>query len=118
MKNVLSVRLEEKSMSRLRDRAQEEGKELSAVARELIDEGLVLAAMREYREGKLSLATLASRTGLSVSEAIDVLAELGVGSPIDYEEYLEGLDAARSLMVRDEEESKKRSRKRRSTKKK
>ncbi len=111
MKNVLSVRLEEKSMNRLRDRAQEEGKELSAVARELIDEGLVLAAMREYREGKLSLGTLASRTGRSVSEAIGVLAELGVGSPIEYEEYMEGLDAARSLMVRDAQASRKRSRK-------
>jgi hypothetical protein len=105
-------------MNRLRDRAHEEGKELSTVARELIDEGLVLAAMREYREGKLSLGTLAIRTGLSVSEAIDILAELGVGSPIEYEEYLEGLDAARSLMVREGNELKGGSRRRRSRAKK
>ena len=111
MKNVLSVRLEEKAMDRLRDRAHKEGKELSAVARELIDEGLVLAAMREYREGKLSLGTLASRMGLSVSEALDALAELGVASPIEYEEYLEGSDTARALMVRDAQASRKRSRK-------
>jgi hypothetical protein len=112
MKNVLSVRLDEKAMGRLRDRAHKEGKELSAVARELIDEGLVLSTMREYREGKLSLGMLASRLGVSVSEAFDALAELGVGSPIEYEEYLEGSDSARALMVRDAEASKRRGRKR------
>ena len=111
MKNVLSVRLEEKAMDRLRERAHKEGKELSAMARELIDEGLVLAAMREYRDGKLSLGTLASRLGVSVSEALDALAELGVASPIEYQEYLEGSDTARALMVRDAQASRKRSRK-------
>jgi hypothetical protein len=111
MKNVLSVRLDEKAMGRLRDRARKEGKELSAVARELIDEGLVLATMREYREGKLSLGLLASRLGLSVSEALDVLSELGVASPIEYEEYLESSETARSLLVRDAEASKELSRK-------
>jgi hypothetical protein len=65
--------------------------------------GLVLAAMREYREGKRSLGTLASRLGLSVSEAVDALAELGVTSPIEYEEYLEGSATARSLVVPDGE---------------
>jgi hypothetical protein len=111
MKNVLSVRLGEKAMDRLRDRARKEGKELSAVARELINEGLVLASMREYREGKLSLGTLANRLGLSVSEALDALAELGVASPIEYEEYLEGNSTARALMVRDGESYRERARK-------
>ena len=95
MKNVLSVRLDETAMSKLRDRARKEGKELSTVARELIDEGLVLATMREYREGKLSLGLLASRLGLSVSEAFDLLAELGVVSPIEYGDYLEASETAR-----------------------
>jgi hypothetical protein len=61
MKNVLSVRLNERAMGRLQDLARQRGKELSAVARELIDDGLVLAAMREYREGRLSEASETAR---------------------------------------------------------
>jgi hypothetical protein len=111
MKNVLSVRPDERAMSRLRERARKEGKELSTVARDLIDEWLVLATMREYREGRLSLGPLASRLGLSVSEALDLLAEIGVVSPIAYDEYLEGAETARALLVRDAEGQKRRSRK-------
>jgi hypothetical protein len=111
MKNVLSVRLDERAMSRLRERARKEGRELSTVARDLIDEGLVLSAMREYREGKLSLGLLASRLGLSVSEALDSLAEIGVVSPVAYDEYLESTETARALLVRDAEGHKRRSRK-------
>ena len=112
MKNVLSVRLNEKAMGRLQDLARQSGKELSAVARELIDDGLVLKAMREYREGRLSLGTLASRLGLSLSETLDALAELGVPSPIGYEEYLEASDTARALTVRDAADEKRPSRRR------
>ena len=112
MKNVLSVRLDAKTMERLREQARREGKEVSAVARELIGEGWVLTAMRGYREGKLSLGAMASKLGLSVSEALDVLAELGVGSPIEFEEYLEGSEAARALLARDHQGSRPRPRKR------
>jgi len=39
-----------------------------------------------YREGKLSLSTLATRLELSASETIDLLAEFGIESPIDYDD--------------------------------
>jgi predicted HTH domain antitoxin len=45
-----------------------------------------------YREGKMSLGTLSSKLKLSVSETIDLLAEFGVESPVDYEDYLKGFD--------------------------
>ena len=45
-----------------------------------------------YREGKLSLSTLATRLELSVSETIGLLAEFGIESPIDYDDYLKGDD--------------------------
>ncbi len=45
-----------------------------------------------YREGKISLSTLASKLELYVSETIDLMAEFGVESPIDYEDYLKGFD--------------------------
>jgi hypothetical protein len=40
----------------------------------------------------MSLGTLSSKLELSVSETIDLLAEFGVESPIDYEDYLKGFD--------------------------
>lgn len=45
-----------------------------------------------YREGKLSLSTLSVKLELSVSETIDLLAEFGVASPIDYDDYLKGFE--------------------------
>lgn len=46
-----------------------------------------------YRDGKMSLSTLASKLELSVSETIDLLSEFGVESPIDYDDYLKGFEA-------------------------
>jgi predicted HTH domain antitoxin len=86
-------------MRRLRELAKKERKELSTVARELIDQGWVLVALREYREGKLSLGTMASRLGLSLSEAVDLLSELGVRSPIEYDDYLASYATATSLVA-------------------
>ena len=48
-----------------------------------------------YREGKLSLSTLASKLELSVSETIDTLSGFGVETPIDYDDYLKGFDVFR-----------------------
>ena len=99
MKNVLSVRLDEQAMKRLHELAKKEKKELSTVARELIEQGWVLVALREYGEGKLSLGTMAQKLDLSVSQAIDLLSELGVRSPIGYDDYLESYAAASSLVA-------------------
>jgi predicted HTH domain antitoxin len=44
-----------------------------------------------YREGKLSLSSLAAKLEVSLSEAIDLLAEFGVESPLDFSDYLDGL---------------------------
>lgn len=45
-----------------------------------------------YREGKLSLSTLATRLESSVSETLDLLAEFGIESPMDYDDYLKGFE--------------------------
>jgi DNA-binding Lrp family transcriptional regulator len=37
-----------------------------------------------YKEGKLSLEGLAKKLGISISEAIDRIAELGIEAPIDF----------------------------------
>ena len=64
----------------------------STVARELLDYGWEFLMMKLYREGKLSLSTLADKLELSVSETIDLLSEFGVESPLDYDDYLKGFE--------------------------
>ena len=94
MKDVMSVRLDAKGLRRLRELARREKKELSAVARELMDHGWVFLMLREYRQGKCSLGSFAKALGVSLSEAIDLLADLGVRSPLEYEDYLKGYRTA------------------------
>jgi hypothetical protein len=49
--------------------------------------------LKQYRDGKLSLESLAKSLELSVGEAIDLLAGLGIESPVEFEDYLKGFDA-------------------------
>ncbi len=48
--------------------------------------------IRIYKEGKLSLSTLASRLDMAVSETIDLLSEFNIKSPIEYDDYLKGFE--------------------------
>jgi hypothetical protein len=90
----MSVRLDSEGLRRLKELARREKKEMSAVARELMDYGWVFLMLREYREGKRSLGSFAKALGMSLSEAIDLLADLGVRSPIEYDDYLKAYAVA------------------------
>ena len=48
--------------------------------------------LKQYKEGKLSLTSLSKQHNISVSNAIDLLAELGIEAPIEYEDYLKGFE--------------------------
>lgn len=98
MKNVMSVRLDAEALRRLRELAKREKKEISTVARELIDEGWVFLTLREYRQGKLSLGMAAKRLKMPLAEVIDLLSELGVRSPIEYDDYLKSYAEASEFL--------------------
>ena len=49
--------------------------------------------LKQYRDGKLSLESLAKSLELSVGEAIDLLAGLGIESPVEFADYLKGFEA-------------------------
>jgi hypothetical protein len=89
---VISLRLEKSELKRIDDLSSQEHKGRSAVARELIQQGWQFRMLKQYREGKLSLGGLAKNMDLSVGEAIDLLAGLGIESPIEYEDYLKGFE--------------------------
>jgi methionine synthase II (cobalamin-independent) len=52
----------------------------------------VFEMLRHYKEGKLSLEGLAKKLDISISEAIDLLAELGIEAPIEFDDYLKGFE--------------------------
>lgn len=90
--SVISLRLKDRELKRINELSKMVNKDKSTVARELIEYGWEFLMIKLYREGKMSLGTLSSKLELSVSETIDLLAEFGVESPIDYEDYLKGFD--------------------------
>jgi hypothetical protein len=55
----------------------------------------IIEELRYYKEGTLSLEGLAKKLDVSISEAIDMLANLGIEAPIELEDYLKGFDVFR-----------------------
>lgn len=91
--SVISLRLKEREIKRINELSKTGHKDKSTVARELIDYGWEFLMIKLYKEGKLSLSVLAEKLELSVSEAIDLLSEFGIESPLDYDDYLKGFEA-------------------------
>jgi len=89
---VISLRLKDKDFSRLDEFSKMVNKDKSTVARELLENGWKFSMISLYRDGKLSLGALASKLELSISETIDLLAEVGVRSPVGYDDYLKGFE--------------------------
>jgi hypothetical protein len=93
--SVISLRLKDQDMARLTALSKQERKDKSTVARELMEYGWEFLMLKSYREGKLSLEGLAHKLDVSVSEAVDLLSELGIEAPLSYEDYLKGFEVFR-----------------------
>ena len=90
---VISLRLKDKDMERLEELSKSERKDKSAIARELLEYGWDFLMFKNYKEGKLSLTGLAKKLDISISEAIDLLKELGIETPMGFDDYLKGFEA-------------------------
>lgn len=90
--SVISLRLKDKELKRISEISKLEGKDKSTVARELLEYGWDFLMMKLYKEGRLSLENFAKKLDVSISEAIDLLAEHGIDSPVEYEDYLKGFE--------------------------
>lgn len=92
MSEVMSVRLEKEEAKFIEKLAKEKKIDKSTAARELIDYGRTLWIFREYQEGRLSLEKAAKELNLSISGFMDLLSKFGIRSPVEYEDYLKGLE--------------------------
>ena len=95
--NVLSIRLGEEELRQIRVLAKEEHADQSQAARELIREGWKFHLLCMYRDGSLSLSSLAKELKMPLSSAIDFLGKLGVQSPLEHEDYIQGLDLLKGI---------------------
>ena len=89
---VVSLRLKDRDLERLDELSKLERKDRSTTARELLEYGWEFLMLRYYKEGKLSLEGLAKKLNMSISEAIDLLAELGIEAPIEFDDCLKGFN--------------------------
>lgn len=90
--NVLSIRLGEEELRHIKALAKEERVDQSQAARELIKEGWEFHLLRLYREGRLSLGSLSKELKMPLSSTMDFLGKLGIPAPLEYDDYLQGLD--------------------------
>ncbi len=91
MSKVMSLRLTEHEKEILKKLADEEGKDLSTTARELIEYGRKYRMLQLYKDGKISLGKAAQVLDMPLTDFIDLLNEFGIRANIDYEDYLQGI---------------------------
>src|SRR3989337_4323490 len=94
---AISLRLSRKEIDRIKEIATKEKKTMGEAARSLLSYGWLFFNLKRYKEGRISLESLAKELDFSVTETLDLLVEYGVPSPISYDDYLEGLETLRQL---------------------
>lgn len=97
MAKVITLRLQEKELGFIKEFSSKENSDRSYAARKLIDYGWVYFILKSYREGKMSIGKAAKELNLTITETIELLSDLGVKSPISYDEYLESYDSVKNI---------------------
>ncbi|HUI41478.1 MAG TPA: UPF0175 family protein [Terriglobia bacterium] len=93
MTKTLSVRMDRENYEFLSEISKEERSDLSKAVRDLVTRGRVLLAIERYRKGEASLGRAAELAGLPVGQMMTILAEFGVESRIEKDDYLQGLQS-------------------------
>ena len=95
MTKTMSIRMDEENYDFLNKLSKEERGDLSKAVRELVNKGRLMLAVERYKEGKASLGLAAELADLTLGEMINTLAEYGVQSNLETEDYLKGLENLR-----------------------
>lgn len=92
MARTVSIRMDEENYAFLHRLAKEEKEGLSKAVREVVYKGRVMLAIEKYKKGQASLGKAAELAGVSVGQIITLLAEYGVPSNLEAEDYLQGME--------------------------
>jgi predicted HTH domain antitoxin len=71
--------------------------DLSKFVRDLVHRGRVMLAVERYRKGEASLGKAAELAGVPLGQMMTILAEYGVESRLEKEDYLQGLESLRRV---------------------
>ena len=93
MTKTMSIRMDRDNYEFLNEISKEERSDLSKAVRDLVSRGRILLAVERYKKGEASLGRAAELAGLPVGQLMTILAEFGVESRIEEEDYLQGLQS-------------------------
>lgn len=92
---TISIRMDKEDYLGIKQIAEENKEDVSKAIRELVERGRISFAMEKYKNKEISLGKAAELAGVPISKMIDVLAEMGVKSHLEYEDYTRGLENLR-----------------------
>ena len=93
MTKTMSIRMDRDNYEFLNEISKEERSDMSKAVRDLVSRGRILLALERYKKGEASLGRAAELAGLPVGQLMTILAEFGVESRIEEEDYLQGLQS-------------------------
>lgn len=89
--------MDEPNYEFLRRLSKDEKADLSQAVRELVYKGRIMLAMERYRKREASLGKATELAGVPVGRMIEILADYGVESNLEHEDYLQGLQNLRKV---------------------
>lgn len=89
---VMSLRLNEEEKKKIDRLTKALKQDRSFAARKLIQEGWEMYWLKNYCRGQISIGKLSECLDRPLTEVVDLLAELGIQSPLEYSDYLAGLN--------------------------
>jgi predicted HTH domain antitoxin len=95
---TMSIRMDRDNYEFLSELTRQERSDLSKTVRDLVTRGRILLAIEKYRSGEASLGRAAELAGLPLGQMMTVLADFGVESRIEKEDYLQGLQNLRKAL--------------------
>lgn len=97
MAKTVSIRMDEENFNFLSKLAKQEKEDLSKAVRQVVYKGRVMLAIEKYKKGEASLGRAAELAGLTVGRMMTLLAEYGVETNLEEEDYLKGLENLRKV---------------------
>ncbi len=88
---TIRIRIDRDNHEFLTEITKEERSDLSKAVRDMVTRGRILFAVEKYKKGDVSLGKAAELAGLPLGQMMALLAEFGVESRLEEEDYLQGL---------------------------
>lgn len=98
MQKVITARFDEGDIDFIAEQAKEQAMDKSSVLRNLVDLGRLFLAIKSYESGKVSIGKAAQIGDVSISEFIDVLAELGIKTTVTLDDIQEGYQNLKAVL--------------------